>query len=247
MVAGGFVKDLEALGDRTPHDERYARLAEYAALVTALLRNETVSHEGRYYALANLKLAPEMPAALLPRIFMSGSSGAGAEAAARIGAVPVNYPPPPEQIDAPFAPGSFARVGIIAREHAATAWQIAHARFPKDPRGRMTHRLATAISDSVWHKRLAELGDALEKAPESTYWLHPFQTYRTFCPYLVGSHAEVAAIIRRYQSLGIEGYILDVPQTLEDLPNTVEVFRRAGGAADAGAIAQERAAGGQAS
>src|SRR6266436_3365284 len=29
MVAGGFKNDLEALGDPTPHDERYARLVEY--------------------------------------------------------------------------------------------------------------------------------------------------------------------------------------------------------------------------
>jgi alkanesulfonate monooxygenase SsuD/methylene tetrahydromethanopterin reductase-like flavin-dependent oxidoreductase (luciferase family) len=37
-VAGGFKNDLLALNDLTPHDERYARLLEYATVIQNLLR-----------------------------------------------------------------------------------------------------------------------------------------------------------------------------------------------------------------
>ena len=35
MVAGGFVNDLAALNDTTPHDRRYERLVEYTTIITA--------------------------------------------------------------------------------------------------------------------------------------------------------------------------------------------------------------------
>ena len=34
MLAGGFKNDLLALGDETPHDDRYERTVEYARIVT---------------------------------------------------------------------------------------------------------------------------------------------------------------------------------------------------------------------
>src|SRR4051812_48698572 len=49
MLAGGFKNDLIALGDDTPHDDRYLRTVEYTKIVFGLLRGETVTFEGRYY------------------------------------------------------------------------------------------------------------------------------------------------------------------------------------------------------
>src|SRR6266480_5706279 len=67
MVAGGFKNDLEALGDPTPHDERYARLVEYTTVIMALLRGgQPVTHEGRYYRVTNLKMTPSLPPGLMP-------------------------------------------------------------------------------------------------------------------------------------------------------------------------------------
>ena len=43
MVAGGFRNDLLALGDDTPHDERYERAIEYALIVKRLLAGSSVS------------------------------------------------------------------------------------------------------------------------------------------------------------------------------------------------------------
>jgi len=50
MLAGGFKNDLLALGDDTPHDERYDRTVEYTRIVLGLLEGkEPVSIEGKYY------------------------------------------------------------------------------------------------------------------------------------------------------------------------------------------------------
>ena len=49
MLAGGFKNDLVALGDQTAHDDRYARTVEYTQILTALLRGETVTVDGRWH------------------------------------------------------------------------------------------------------------------------------------------------------------------------------------------------------
>ena len=40
MVAGGFRNDLRALGDETPHDERYDRMVESREIMTRSARGE---------------------------------------------------------------------------------------------------------------------------------------------------------------------------------------------------------------
>src|SRR4051795_1195189 len=77
MLAGGFKNDLIALGDETPHDDRYVRTVEYTKIVMGLLAGETVTHEGRYYNVKNLRLTPEVPPELMPGLLISGSSPAG--------------------------------------------------------------------------------------------------------------------------------------------------------------------------
>src|SRR5262249_46328483 len=59
MLAGGFKNDLAALGDATPHDDRYARTIEYTQIVMALLRGGgPVTMAGRYYRVEKLRLTP---------------------------------------------------------------------------------------------------------------------------------------------------------------------------------------------
>ena len=95
LVAGGFRNDLLALADETPHDRRYERLVEYAAIVRGLLEGEApVTLEGEFYQTRALRLIPPLDADLLPGITISGSSEAGLEAARAIGAIAVQYPEP---------------------------------------------------------------------------------------------------------------------------------------------------------
>ena len=228
MVAGGFKNDLVALNDVTPHDKRYDRLIEYTTIIKRLLAADApVSCEGEFYKVDKLKLSPPLPAELFPGIFISGSSEAGLAAAEAIGATAIKYPKPvAESQNDPPAGGvdSGIRVGIISREREQEAWAVAHARFPEDRKGELTHQLAMKVSDSVWHKQLSELAKVINRTP---YWLVPFEQYKTMCPYLVGDYERVGQELAGYISLGYRTFILDVPASAEELDHIRTAFDRA--------------------
>jgi alkanesulfonate monooxygenase len=228
MVAGGFRNDLLALGDKTEHADRYARVVEYTLLVKRLLQGERVSFAGRYYNVENLSLTPGLAPELFPGIFVSGSSDSGVAAARAIGATAVKYPKPPNEEISISADGAGIgmRVGIIARDNDSQAWTVARARFPEDRKGQITHTLAMKVSDSQWHRQLSELG-AEPPSPENPYWLGPFENYKTFCPYLVGSYTTVAIELARYIELGFETFILDIPPNEEELQHAALAFEQA--------------------
>src|ERR671922_1646764 len=91
MVAGGFKNDLEALDDRTPHDERYTRLVEDTDLIMQLLGggSKPVTLDGRYYRVTNVKMTPPLDPALKPGVFVSGSSEAEVGGGRRLGGLAV--------------------------------------------------------------------------------------------------------------------------------------------------------------
>lgn len=230
MVAGGFKKDLEALNDDTPHDERYARLVEYTSIIQSLLGNaEPVSFGGRYYGVTNLKLAPTVRPSLLPGVLVSGSSEAGMQAAGQLDAIPVEYPHPADEYEPgsrPVAKASGIRIGILARDTDDAAWREARERFPEDRKGQLKRQMATKVSDSHWHRQLAEAEDAAERG--EPYWLGPFNNYQAMCPWLVGSHERVSREIEAYADAGFRTFILDEPADRDDLQHAGAVFQRAG-------------------
>jgi alkanesulfonate monooxygenase len=231
MVAGGFKNDLIALNDATPHDKRYARLIEYTTIIQELLStSRLVSYEGEFYCVENAKMTPPLAPELMPGVFVSGSSDAGLEAARALGALAVKYPKPPRECAAEGPAEGMKcgiRVGIIAREDEDRAWEVAEQRFPEDRKGQLTHQLAMKVSDSVWHKQLNEMADQT-RGQRQPYWLRPFENYKTFCPYLVGSYDRVSEEIGRYISVGYRTFILDVPPSQEELKQVGIVFERAG-------------------
>jgi alkanesulfonate monooxygenase len=230
MVAGGFTNDLVSLHDCTPHDQRYARLTEYTTIIQQLLSSpQPVTYEGEFYRVDKLKLTPALPPQLFPRIFLSGSSPAGREAARTLGATAVQYPEPAKDCEGeePLdGTNAGIRVGIIAREDEDDAWQIAEQRFSEDRKGQIAHQLAMKVSDSIWHKQLSGRA-AVSKDNRTVYWLRPFENYKTFCPYLVGSYEQVGEELARYLRLGYRTFILDVPPNPEELHHIRAVFRLA--------------------
>jgi alkanesulfonate monooxygenase len=208
MVTDGFKNDFTALNDSTSHDERYAQLIEYTSIIQELLKGEVVTRTGRHHSVANLKLAPPIAAELSPGFMVSGSSAASLDAARQLGALAVRYPKPADRQEPPPSgvPALGIRVGIVTRETAAEAWAVARAR-----------------AGSSWHRQLSDLGHAPPEE-ESPYWMVPFENYRTFCPYLVGSYERVAEELSRYFSLGYRTVILDVPASLVELEHTGQAF-----------------------
>lgn len=231
MLAGGFKNDLAALGDETPHDERYTRTTAYTRIVLDLLAGkEPVTVADGYHNVTNLRLSPALPENLMPGLLVSGSSPAGLEAARALGATPVKYPHPPGE-EEPADDRDFGiRVGIIARDTDEEAWQVALERFPEDRAGQITHKLAMNVSDSHWHRQLSVRdgagrdGGGGQADHQSPYWLGPFQNYKTFCPYLVGDHETVAHYIAHYQRLGASTFVLDIPPSREELAEIETVF-----------------------
>ena len=230
MLAGGFKKDLLALNDSTPHNDRYLRTKEYTLIMRQLLENTNpVTFQGKYYSVDRLKMTPPLPKELMPEILMSGSSTAGLAAAIATGATAVVYPRAIEEElgeDPSLSVKRGARIGIIARERSAEAWRVAHERFPEDRIGEITHKLAMKISDSVWHTQLSE-SQVPPESEQNPYWLGPFRTYKTFCPYFVGSYERTAAEISLYIRRGYRTFILDIPISCEELENTAVVLQKA--------------------
>jgi alkanesulfonate monooxygenase len=227
LVAGGFKNDLAALNDPTPHDERYDRLVEYATIIKGLLADdESISFQGKFYRVDKLKMTPPLPKALFPGVLISGSSDAGLFAARFLEAVPILYAKPAKDCasTAVNTGGHFGiRIGIMARATEAEAWKEAHQRFPEEKKGKMVHELAMKISDSVWHHELSRAIEESKTTP-SCYWLVPFENYKTFCPYLVGSYEQVAEELARYLALGCGTFILDIPACEDDLEHARIAF-----------------------
>jgi alkanesulfonate monooxygenase len=226
MVAGGFKNDLTALNDKTPHDNRYECLIEYTTIIKNLLASTSaISHDGEFYKVTQLRLTPPLPPNLFPGIFVSGSSPAGLAAARAIGATAVQYPQPLGEQES-VIPGDTIkfgiRIGIIARNGEDEAWTNARKRFPEDRKGQLTHQLAMKVSDSLWHKQLSQIGTEVENSP---YWLVPFNNYKTFCPYLVGSYKRVAIELAGYMAAGYKTFILDVPPNEEELHHSNIAFQ----------------------
>src|SRR6266700_2374943 len=151
---------------------------------------DAVSFSGEFYTVNNLRLTPPLPPELFPVSFISGSSEAGLSAAQAIGATAIKYPKPANECaqeppDAGLDSG--IRVGVIARADEGEAWRVALQRFPEDRKGQLTHQLAMKVSDSSWHHQLSEMAKET-KSDHNPYWLVPFENYKTFCPYLVGSY-----------------------------------------------------------
>jgi alkanesulfonate monooxygenase len=227
LVAGGFKNDLAALNDLTPHDERYDRLVEYTTIIKGLLADhEPISFQGKFYRVDKLKMTPPLPKALFPGVLISGSSDAGLFAARFLEAVPILYAKPARDCasTAVNTGGHFGiRIGIMARVTGEDAWKEAHRRFPEEKKGKMVHELAMKVSDSVWHHELSRAIEESKTTP-SCYWLVPFENYKTFCPYLVGSYEQVGEELASYLALGCRTFILDVPSCEEDLQHASIAF-----------------------
>lgn len=231
LMARGFVNDLEAIGDHTPHDKRYERLAEYAEIIQLLLTSDkAITYKGEFYEIKNLKLQPALPERLQPKYYLSGSSDMAHKTASRLSAKLIEYPEPTEEyVKSGRTNGNGVkgmRVGILARHSHSRAWSEARSRFPGARFGEFSHQMAKKTSDSEWHKTLfAQNGNDI--SDESVYWPGPFKHHHTFCPYLVGDYEEVARELSGYLEIGCKTCILDIPVSEIDLQSTLQVFEQA--------------------
>jgi alkanesulfonate monooxygenase len=229
VVHRAYAGYLRALDSTLDHDQRYDHLVEYGRILLDLLGSAgPFSHDGQHYRIREAALSLPWDPALTPRVFVAGSSPACLRAQERLGAVRLAYPHWIEDYEegSDALAGTGIRLGILARDTAEDAWREAHRRFPPDPNGERIHDAAARMAQSFWHKRLSSSARA-DSIPRDTYWLYPFRTYKTYCPYLVGTYQQVADLLCRYLALGVRTLILDEPMEEDDMHHATAAIRLA--------------------
>ncbi len=214
LVTGAALSYQQSMDDRLPHDERYDRLREYAEVMKRLLAEPSVTYEGKHYRVSNLQLLPRTPQALQPGLLLAGQSEAALRTAGALGAVSM------QMLPATLEQGLRAGVrgvhfGIITRPREAEAWEAARALFPEDPLGQSVLELSMRNTDAEWKWRMKMVAEGAAAARQG-FWLEPFRNFKADCPYFVGDHAQVAALINSLVQRGIDTLILDVPPHEEE-------------------------------
>lgn len=229
VVSGGDDAEQRRFGDWLGHDERYARTAEFLHIVTSVWSRDSVDFTGKYYSVADARVsAPPNP---LPDIYFGGSSAAALPIAAQFADVYLTWGEPPQAAaakiervrDKAAALGRAVRFGIrlhtISRDTSAAAWAVANEMLAELTEEQITKATALhAKSESEGQRRLPALHggrvDKLEIYPN--LWAGIGLVRGGAGTALVGSHQEVANLIREYHSLGFDEFILSGYPHLEE-------------------------------
>ncbi|HVO52898.1 MAG TPA: LLM class flavin-dependent oxidoreductase, partial [Solirubrobacterales bacterium] len=228
VVVGGDAVEQRRYGDGASKEDRYARAAEFLAIVRRLWSGESVDYEGEWYRVEDARLL-DPPA--WPEIYLGGSSTAALEVAASHADVYLTWGEPPQQVAekldraraAADRVGRELRFGIrlhaISRNTAGEAWAVADRLLA----GLSPDQIAAAqaiqrVSESEGQRRMLELHggrtDALEVAPN--LWAGIGLVRGGAGTALVGSHEEVADRVAEYHELGIDEFILSGYPHLEE-------------------------------
>jgi alkanesulfonate monooxygenase len=231
--------NLAAYGDAEGDQAgRYARTREFMQLVRRLWTEEGVTFRGQYFAVDGSTLSPRPYGAQdgrHPRLYFGGASAAAEQVAATEADVQLFWGEPLDGVaerigrlraltqsrGRAHAPLEFGlRITTLVRDTTGEAWRDAEAKVAK-----MAASSGTNLSDG--HQRravgqgrlldLAERGEVLDSCLYTTPGR--FGAGGAWTTWLVGSHDEVAAALRKYQDLGITHFVLS------DTPYRDEVVR----------------------
>jgi alkanesulfonate monooxygenase len=230
VVTGGDADEQRAFGDFLEKEERYRRTGEFLEIVRRLWDGETVDYSGEHLRVegATIHRLPDPR----PEIYFGGSSPAGIEVAAAHVDVYLTWGEPPAAVAekirrvraAAADRGREVRFGIrlhtISRDDSAAAWAGAERLLDSVPAATIAQVQAKLRqSQSEGQRRMLELHggsrDSLEVYPN--LWAGVGLGRGGAGTALVGSHAEVAALIEEYADAGIEEFVLSGYPHLEEL------------------------------
>jgi alkanesulfonate monooxygenase len=224
LVAGTSLSDLAALDEFDAHDDRYARLREFALVVRDLCGGRgPVSFDGRYFGARGLVLPSRIPDALQPGLVVAGQSAAADETARALGAESLGGLQPDLRPHAPRTRGVY--MSVLCRATEGQAQAALAARYPDD-QGRASPSRHGRNTDAVWKSAFAGMDNpaAQEVGP---YRLGPFRRGQLDCALLVGSTPMVQDAIVRLAESGIERFVLDLPDAEADYAAVADAFAQA--------------------
>jgi alkanesulfonate monooxygenase len=231
--------NLAAYGDTEGDQaERYARTREFMQIVRRLWTEEGVTFRGRYFTVegSTLSLRPyRAEDGRYPRLYFGGASAAAEQVSAAEADVQLFWGEPldgvAERIDRlkaltrslgrAHAPLEFGlRITTLVRDTTEEAWRDAEAKVAQ-----MAASTGKNLNDGHQRKAvgqarlldLAERGEVLDSCLYTTPG--KFGAGGAWTTWLVGSHDEVGAALRKYQDLGITHFVLS------DTPYRHEVVR----------------------
>jgi alkanesulfonate monooxygenase len=265
VVTGGQADEQRRFGDHLSHDERYARTAEFLAIIRGAWTGRLFDFSGEYYQVEGATVMhPPEP---VPGVYFGGSSAAAGPVAARYVDTYLTWGEPPAQVADKLAwirglakaEDRALRFGIrlhvITRDTEEEAWAMAGALLGRlDPAEIGNAQKILGATESAGQDRMRALhasyrnggraGD-LEVYPH--LWAGVGLVRGGAGTALVGNHGQVADLIEEYAELGISEFILSGYPHLEEAywfgEGVLPELRRRGRWASPGSLIPGRADG----
>lgn len=228
VVTGGDSVEQRRFGDFLDKEQRYARTEEYLRVVRGAFEGAPYDFVGEHLRVEGAMVHPAQ--AQRPEFFFGGASPAARQVAGRQADTYLTWTEPPAQVARLLdevrqharAAGrriSFGiRAHVITRDTREQAWAEADRLLAAmDPAAIRQARERLLYAESEGQRRQL----ALNADPERLE-IHPglWAGYGLVRPgagtAFVGSHEEVASLIREYQEIGVEHFILSGQPHLEE-------------------------------
>jgi alkanesulfonate monooxygenase len=234
VVTGGQAVEQARFGDYLAHDERYARTAEFLAIVRGAWSGQPFDFDGKYYQVTGAMVRqPPEPA---PGVYFGGSSAAAGPVAAKYVDTYLTWGEPPAQVAEKLAwirglaeaAGRELRFGIrlhvITRDTEEQAWAVAGAMLDQiAPEEVQNAQKILGATESTGQDRMHALhagyrssGVASDLEIYPHLWAGVGLVRGGAGTALVGSHEQVADLIEEYAALGISEFILSGYPHLEE-------------------------------
>lgn len=227
VVPGGIQGDMERLGERASHDDRYARAEEFIIACRRLWETGgPVDFEGDYVGLLGA-LCPRLPASLSPRVYTGGASTRALALAGRYSDVLLCWIEPIEAMvalvqraRAQFAaagrrPAFGLRTHLVVRDSEEEAWAAAEELLSRvDPR--VEAQRARAVVGTAMVGAAAQARRVADDRPGGRLWNGISRVRVNLGTAIVGDPEQVADELVGYWQAGFDEFILSGFPHLEE-------------------------------